>query len=400
MSVNNATILGGPALVQYRGATFYSKGNIALTNAKQTFQIDTERFGKVDERVSDEELRVSFEPAGEFENLSVLWPYASTSLGSLISPQSQAVTGLNTGTEVLTIVGHGFATEDEVFVHMSTGGTLPASTPSLSQITPYYVRRIDADTFTLHDTAAHATANTDAINFTGAASGTLYIDKDFALVIHTFAGVKLTLYNAAVTRMPALNLSAVKTIIGAVEFEAFVKNGTAITAAGSRWAIASAALSDTTFAPANVLTQAYTAAWGVSAPWSSFQTKDGFVVDFNLGLEAVMTDALGTRTRRLSALDVTARGTPAGIDESQLLTKLLLQDTGSGRGRSLSGDNLLLSGAGANAYVQLYGAALKNAGMNFSAGQERMAELTWAATRTFSAGVANPLFYVGATAPA
>jgi hypothetical protein len=399
MAVNNATILGGPALVQFKGATFYSKGNITLTNNKQTFNIDTDRFGKVDERVSDEELKVSFEPAGEFENLSVLWPYASTALGSLITPQSQAVSALNTTSDQLTVTGHGLSTGAAVLVHMSTGGTLPAASPSLSQTTTYYVRAVDANTLQLHDTEAHASANTDKVNFSDSGTGTLYIDADYACVIHTFSGVKLTLYNAAVTRMPSLNLSAVKTIIGAVELEAFVKNGVDITAAGSRWAISNTALSDTSFDPANILTQAYTAAWG-SSPWDSFQTKDGFVVDFNLGLEAVMTDALGTRTRRLSSLEVTARGTPAGIDENQLLTKLLLQDTGSGRGRSLSGSNLLISGAGSNAYVQLYGAALKQAGMNFSAGLERMAELTWFATRTFATGTPNPLFYVGATAPA
>ena len=112
MPTNYATILGGPAVVQYRGGSFFSKGNITLTNNKQTFPIVTDRFQKVDERVSDEELKVSFEPAGEFENLSVLWPYASTVLGSLIAPQSQAVTGLNTATDVLTIVDVGPATAD------------------------------------------------------------------------------------------------------------------------------------------------------------------------------------------------------------------------------------------------------------------------------------------------
>lgn len=398
MPINNATILGGPALVQFRGASFYSKGNILLTNAKGTFPVETDRFGKVDERVSNEDLKVSFEPAGEFENLAVLWPYGATVLGALIAPASQAVVSIDTATDIITLTGHGYTTEDQICVHMSTGGTLPAATPTLTTVLQLFVRNVSANTVTLHDTAAHATANTNLVNFSDSGTGTLYLDKDFPLVIWTFSGVKLTLYNAAVTKMPSMNLSAVKTIIGGVEFSAFTRNGYAITTAASKWAIANAALSDTTFAPASVLTQAYTAAWG-SAPWDSFQTKDGFVVDFNLGLRAVETDADGVRTMQLTSLDVTAKATPAGIDESQLLTKLLLQDTGSGRGRSLSGDNLLLSGAGANVFVQLYGAALKQSNMNFSSGLERMGELTWFATRTFSAGVPNPLFYVGAVTP-
>jgi hypothetical protein len=398
MPVNTSTILGGPALVQFRGATFYSKGNITLASSKETFNIDTDRFGKVDERVSDESLIVEFEPAGEFENLSVLWPFAATLLGSLVSPQALLVSAINLGTEQLTIpTGNGLVTADDVLVHVETGGVLPAATPALTQTTRYFVRVIDATTVQLHPTAADATNNTNAINFTGSGTGAFYLDRDWPLVIHTYAGIKLTLYNAAVVQMPALRLSAVQTLIGAVRFEAFLRNGTDWNNAAARWVIAAAALSDTSFNPVNILTQPYTAAWGAVAPWDSFQTKEGWEVGFNLGLAPVMTDALGVVTRRLTGLDVTARATPAGIDESQLFTKLLLQDAGAVRGRSLSGDSLNLSATGV--YVRLYGAALKTAAENFSSGLERMGQLEWFATRTFAAGVPNPLFFVGTAAP-
>lgn len=396
MPVNTATILGGPALVKYRGATFYSKGDIQLSLNKTTFPIQTDRFGKVDERVSEQEMKVTFDPAGEWESLGVLWPYASTLLGSLITPLSQAAT-IDTATDILTAAGHGFATGDDVLVHVATGGTLPTATPALSQTTRYYVRAIDVNTFTLHDTAAHAAANTNLIDFSAAGTGTFYVDRDLPLVIHTFAGVKLQLYSGAVVKMPTINLSSVKSPIGAVTFEAFLRNGSDWSDAASRWVITNEALVDTTFAPSGILTQPYTAAWGNTAPWNSFATKDGWTVDFNEAFEAVMTDGLGTVSRRLQNLDVTAKARPAGIDESQLLTKLLLQDAGAARGRSLSGDNLLISATGVA--VQLYGAALKAAGQHFSSGQERMGELTWSSTRTFAAGAPNPLFYVGTAAP-
>lgn len=397
MPVNAATILGGPALVTYRGATFYSKGAITLTSQKETFNIEADRFGKVDERVSDEQLQVSFEPAGEFENLAVLWPYAATLLGSLVTPDSKLVSSIDTATNILTVTAHGLATADDVLVHVATGGTLPTSTPQLTQTTRYFVRNLSANTVTLHPTAADATNNTNAIDITVTFTGLFYLDRDWPLVIHTFAGVKLTLFNAAVTQMPPLSLSAVKTLIGAVQFEAFLRNGTDWNNSAARWMIESVALSDTTFDPANILTQPYGAAWGITAPWDSFQTKEGWEVAFNLGLQAVMTDSLGVVTRRLSGLDVTARATPIGIDESQLLSKLLLQNTGAVRGRSLSGDNLNLTGAGV--YVRLYGAALKSAPQNFSSGQERIGQLEWFSTRTFAAGVPNPLFFVGTAAP-
>lgn len=397
MPVNAGQILGGPALVQYRGATFYSKGNITLTSSHQTFEIPTDRFGKVDERVSEESIRVSFEPAGEWEALSVLFPYASTLLGSLITPTSIAVSGIDTGTEQLTATAHGLTTADDVLLHVSTGGALPAATPTLSTTARYYVRVIDANTVTLHPTAADATNNTNTINFTGAGTGTLYLDRDWPLVIHTFAGVKLTLYNAAVVSMPPISLSAVKTLLGAVEFEGFLRNGKDWSDSAARWVIESAALSDTSFDPANIITQGYTAAWGASAPWDSFQTADGFEVAFNLGLAPVSVDSLGIVSRRLQSLDVTARATPVGIDESAVLSKLLLQDTGAKRGRSLSGDNLNISGTGV--YVRLYGAGLRQAPQNFSSGLGRVGSLEWFATRTFTGGAPDPLFHVGTAAP-
>jgi hypothetical protein len=396
MSVNAATILGGPALVKHRGATFYSKGNIALAPTHETFNIEVDRYGKVDERVSNHGLKVTFDPAGEWESLPVLWPYASTLLGSLIAPASTLVSAINTTSNELTATAHGLTTADAVLVHVDTGGTLPAATPALSNKTTYFVRVIDANTVTLHPTASDATGNTNVIDLTAAGTGNLYVDRDWPLVIHTFAGIKLTLFNAAVTRMPNISLSAVKTLIGTVEYEAFLRNGTEWSNATARWQITNEALSDTTFDPANIKTQPYVGAWG-SAPWDAFDTKEGFEFSFPMQLDPVTDDSLGVVTRRLRSLEATLQAQPIGLDENQVLTKMALQDTGAVRGRSLSGDNLLVSGTGV--FVQLYGAALKTSALNYSAAQDRVGQLEWAATRTFSAGVPNPLFYIGTTTP-
>lgn len=397
MSVNPATILGGPALVQYRGATFYSKGAITLESSKETFQIEADRFGIVDERVQEENIRVSFEPAGEWENLTILWPYAATLLGSLITPQSQAVTTVDTVNDELDITGHGLATGDAILLHAATGGTLPTSSPQVVNNTVYYAKEVNSGSISVHPTAADAAAGTNDINFSAAGTGTLYVDRDHPLVIHTFAGVKLTLHNAAVVEMPSILLGSTKTLIGQVTFEGFLRGGFDWATAASRYTIAAEALTDETFDPADIITQPYTAVWGSSAPWSSFVTKDGFEISFNLGLEPVFTDAQGIVSRRLASLDCTCRATPLGITESQLLTKLLLQDSGAIRGRSLSGDNLNLSATGV--YVRLYGAALMNGPQQFSARADRIGQLEWKATRTFTGGAPNALFLVGTAAP-
>lgn len=89
------------------------------------------------------------------------------------------VASISTTTEVLdTTAAHGLSTGDAVYV--GTTGVLPAATPALNPETKYYVRATDSDSMTLHLTAAKATANEDAINFTGTGTGTMFLTKDNA----------------------------------------------------------------------------------------------------------------------------------------------------------------------------------------------------------------------------
>ena len=70
------------------------------------------------------------------------------------------------------------------------------------------------------------------------------------------------------------------------------------------------------------------------------------------------------------------------------------------RGRSLAtyGNNLNLSAVAGNLGVKLFNAALRGGPEMFSSKLDRVGELTWVATRTYNAGVPQPLFYVGAQA--
>lgn len=77
-------------------------------------------------------------------------------------------------TNIFTVVGHGYATEDAVSVY-SSGGVVAAGLVTTRQ---YYVRNLTADTFTLHNTAPDATANTAVIDVTGAGTGTQTVAKN------------------------------------------------------------------------------------------------------------------------------------------------------------------------------------------------------------------------------
>jgi hypothetical protein len=69
---------------------------------------------------------------------------------------------INTTNNRITKVAHGFATGDTV-VFSTNGGVAPS--PLVDQYY-YFTRRVDADTVTLHSSAADATSNTNAVDIT------------------------------------------------------------------------------------------------------------------------------------------------------------------------------------------------------------------------------------------
>lgn len=84
MAIDRSTILRGPAVVQFDGASYFTKGDVQVDISVSTFDVATSAHGKVDQRVDDRVCRVRFTPAGEIENLGVTWPYGSMVLGTSI----------------------------------------------------------------------------------------------------------------------------------------------------------------------------------------------------------------------------------------------------------------------------------------------------------------------------
>lgn len=392
MSTNLATIIGGPCLIQYDGSTFRSKGDVRLDLALETFDVVTDLYQAVDKRVSGQPVRVTFTPEGRFADLSVLFPYlGATLLGSFITPRYEC--------------GTVDATANTIAIAATT---LPAATPvsfgttetmpgGVTAATLYYLSANSAGVRTIHNNATDAGTGANPVNITSTGSGTLTFVIQKALVILGTDGTRVTLHNAALTRMPTLTLRSTETLWGEVEFEAFSKNGVPWTTANSIYTIDTATFSDSGFDPADILTQPYVGEWG-SAPWNAFYTKEGFTVEPALELVAVDDDRSGVLTRQIAGLGVTARGQPHGPGLADLMSALTLQGGGATRGRSLAGSNLNITGTGV--YVRLYSAALIGGPAQWSTRLNRLGELTWAANRTFSGGAPQPLLYVGSSAPA
>lgn len=388
MSTNLATLISGPCLIQFRGATFRSKGDVKLDLSLETFDVSTDLYGLVDKRVSGQPLKVSFTPEGRWADLTVLYPYATARLGSYVTPQHTV--------GAIVIADNTIAVADT---------TLPAGTPvsfgstltmpaGLTAATLYYLSANAAGLRTVHATSAAAIAGTSPIDITASGTGLISFVEQWPLVIHGNDGQRVTIHNAAVTKMPALNFKSTETLFGNCEIEGFVKNGVAWSTAASLYTIDTAHWSDTGFDASDILTQPYLLTWG-AAPWAGISSKNGISIDFSLDLAAVEDDASGVISRRIKAVSATAKAQPMGPDLSALMTALLLQGAGATRGRSLGGTNLDIAGDGV--FVRLYGAALTGGPAQWATASDRIGDLTWQATRL--GGATTPLFLLANAAP-
>lgn len=241
----------------------------------------------------------------------------------------------------------------------------------------------------------------DAASYGGSGENTL--------VIHTVAGVKITVPAAAVTRMPDIELSAQRTLIGGVTFTGLNKDNTAWSAADSLIKIESTAFPSGAGVGlgaidlSKIRTVPYSAAWG-SDPWDAIKTISGWRIGFDMATRPIETDDDGMVDMVFENLGVTARAQPVGITEAELVTALAVQNSASViRGASMQtlggGNNLVIQGAASgDPKVTLTKCAVKQSGLAFGPATPRIGELQWIATRSFTNGVPNALFTVESVA--
>jgi hypothetical protein len=295
--INRTLIITGPALVQYGGQSFWSKGDISVKPTHRRFNVESAAFGTLETRVADRRILVTFEPDGRFTAgvNALLWPYANPSVGSSIF-----------------------------------GGS------------------------------------------------------DSALVIWGRDGIKVTILNAALTKMPNLRLGVGKTVVGPVEFTGLVANSTAGTAEGDYFTVTTAAYpGDVGYAVADIPTSGISMSWkGGVAPWANNFTADGAEISFALRLQEQAVDGLGTVDMRLVGVDVSARATPVGPTAAQILTAH--QPSGA-LGAAASGSDLVFTSAITGApVVTLKNAIMTETGLLYGPAAKRIGPCAWQATRPFS----------------
>jgi len=78
------TLIVGPAIVTWNGHTYYTKAGIKAEFKRETFTVETDDQGRIDERMKTQSMEIRFQPAGALADLTGYFPYGVAEVGKSI----------------------------------------------------------------------------------------------------------------------------------------------------------------------------------------------------------------------------------------------------------------------------------------------------------------------------
>ena len=217
---------------------------------------------------------------------------------------------------------------------------------------------------------------------------------DRPLVVHSLAGTKVSFLNAVLSKMPEIYLSPVKTAFGSLEFSAALAKGKAPGDANSLYKVETGTYGLGAPDPSGIVGVQYSAEFG---DLTIDDTADGWTVTPEVTLQPVVVDSVGTIDWTIADVACTAKCTPIGLTEAQILAALpVAQARGSLVGGS---DDLVITGGTGGLTVTLKNASLVQGPLQWGNTALRVGEIGFTAHRSFSSGTPGPLFTVAYNAP-
>lgn len=210
---------------------------------------------------------------------------------------------------------------------------------------------------------------------------------DTPCVVHGMSGTRVTLVNCCVRKMPEIYLSPIKTAFGSVELAAALGLAKGPTDDAALYTVEQAAYDAGAPDPTGITGVAYAGTFGaLSIP----DTADGWTITPEVTLNPVSTDTLGTIDWTVASVGCTAKCTPLGLTEEQILAAL---PATRARGSLIGGDDLVVTGEG-GLKVTLHGASLVTGPLQWGNTTLRAGEIGFTAHRSFAGGVPGPVFEV------
>ena len=221
----------------------------------------------------------------------------------------------------------------------------------------------------------------------------LFGPADDTVTIWTKAGQKITYQKGCISDMPELNLAATETPWGEIKMTVIGKEATQPASAGSWQAITTAAFADTTFDESKILTDIYKASWGASAPFLNMGSMNGFKIKPKMEIGIIKVDGYGVADMTLDGLSMEVTFAPSTLSEADMDTLLSLQGTTAivpGQSLTKLNNDLTISADALTLVIPKAGP--KEAEFEHASGQHRFKQISWVSRRTWTSGVANPLY--------
>jgi hypothetical protein len=391
-------------MVTHRGGFFFTREDNTVDFSLDTKAIPSAAFGDLTQVVLGVKATAKFRPIGEFEHLDVLWPYGSPPIGRsifgdadyplLIQPldpeqkqmrfKSAAISKMpdllfSATDTIIQDCEFQMVRENDVAIDDPAGlfvledneidlDALPYD-PNKLLVQAYQNRWLSAGTYQ----PSYGGEATDAAIAFNANAGAVQVALRTiaALVAATVAGNYTDGFT--VTKADGIDPTLFTSVFAGMPGGMSLK-ATAIDAN-------------------NVLLRL--------SPWANFRAREGMKVTFNLTLNEDTSDAIGHYDTAFGGLTASVAGIPQGLTEADMLAAANLQGANAVPGRKLSTGAHDLDIFGDGVFFRLYGANIVKAGQIYGPVKQRIAETGWAASRTVGVGgVLNPLFYIGAAAPA
>ena len=222
-----------------------------------------------------------------------------------------------------------------------------------------------------------------------AMGASIYGSTDKSLVIVS-ADKTYTILNAQITQMPTISCSATKTAFGSVQFTGLLKKDGDPQNIEDYYTTTTGDSIGTGFNPSLIYTAPYTATLGALDP---FMSAEGFEISFDLSLNPVLVDGIGTVDMSMGNLGCNISCIPTGI--AQLDFDTFFDNLSAGEDLAVSALDISTTTVGG---LNFDAAAVQVTELqrNFSASDNRLGTLTMSAKRTFNTGAPVALFTVAA----
>jgi hypothetical protein len=190
--------------------------------------------------------------------------------------------------------------------------------------------------------------------------------------------------------MPTISCSATKTAFGSVQFTGLLKKDGDPQNIEDYYTTTTGDSIGTGFNPSLIYTAPYTATLGALDP---FMSAEGFEISFDLSLNPVLVDGIGTVDMSMGNLGCNISCIPTGI--AQLDFDTFFDNLSAGEDLAVSALDISTTTVGGLNF-DCAAVQVTELQRNFSASDNRLGTLTMSAKRTFNTGAPVTLFQIGA----